>query len=124
MASATITPSPQTTQSHSDTCSAHANPTWREAVLAATVRLAARQESFTSGDVLLELEKSDITTHDLRAMGGVLQEARDLGLITAVGFVRRNDRYTRAVTTLWSRLCPTQTAHANSQPSEGTEQPQ
>jgi hypothetical protein len=91
----------QTTQSHIDAASAHANPTWKEAALAATVRLAGRQDRFISHDVLEELEKSDISTHDLRAIGGVMQEARDLGLIRAIGLVRRNDKYTRGATTLW-----------------------
>jgi hypothetical protein len=58
MASTTTTPSPQTTQSHIDTASSHANPTWREAALAATTRLASRLDRFTSYDVLQELEQS------------------------------------------------------------------
>ena len=115
MASTNIsTPSPQTTQAHIDAGSATANPTWREAALTATMRLASRQETFTSGDVLQELAKCDIKTHDLRAMGAVMIEARNLGLIRSAALVRRNDGHTRGVTTLWrSRLCPTQPAQAN-----------
>jgi hypothetical protein len=78
----TSTPSQQSMQSHIDAASSHANPTWKEAALAATMRLASRQQRFTSFDVLQELAKSDVTTHDLRAIGGVMREARELGLIT------------------------------------------
>jgi hypothetical protein len=112
-------------QSHIDTGNTNSNPRWREAALAATTRLAGRQARFTSYDVLQELAKTDITTHDLRSIGGVMQEARDLGLITSMGLVRRNNKNTRGATTLWeSRIYQsTPTAHANSQPSEET-QPQ
>jgi len=89
-------------QSHIDASSAHANRTWKAAALAATMRLAARQQTFTSYDVLQELAKSpDVQTHDLRAIGGVMQEARDLGVIVSGGLVRRNDRHSRGATTLW-----------------------
>jgi len=92
----------QTSQSHIEACSAHANPTWKSAALAATMRLARQRRQFTSADVLRELEmSSDARTHDLRAIGGVLQEARNLGIIESVGLVRRNDRHSRGATTLW-----------------------
>jgi hypothetical protein len=124
MASATTTPSPQTTQSHIDTCTSNANPTWRAAALAAITRLASRCERLTSFDVLEEVEKSGAKTHDLRAVGGIMQEARDLGLIESIGLVRRNDKHSRGATTLWhSRLYPTQAAHPNSQPNGETQQP-
>jgi hypothetical protein len=95
----------QTTQQHIQTCSAHANPTWKSAALAATMRLARQRRQFTSFDVLEELKHSDVKTHDLRAIGGVMAEARDLGIIESKGLVRRNDRHSRGATTLWkSRL--------------------
>ena len=111
MSSTPINPSQKTTQSmqsHVAACSDHANPTWKTAALAATMRLASRQQTFTSYDVLEELAKSpDVKTHDLRAIGGVLQEARDLGVIVSGGLIRRNDKHTRGATTLWeSRLRP------------------
>lgn len=100
-------------QSHIDTCAAHANPTWKAAALAATMRLARQRRQLTSYDVLQELAKSNVKTHDLRAIGGVMQEARDLGILESVGLVRRNDRHSRGATTLWqSRLV--------AQPSETT----
>ena len=56
MATIPTTPSQQSMQSHIDGGSAHANPTWKATALAATMRIAARQETFTSFDVLHELE--------------------------------------------------------------------
>jgi hypothetical protein len=116
MAPTNTTPSEQSTQSFIDTGTANANPTWREAALAATMRLAARRERFTSHDVLQELANTNVKTHDLRAIGGVMQEARNLGLIASAGLVRRNDAHSRGATTLWeSRLCqPTSATNPNS----------
>lgn len=91
----------KTTQQHINTCSAHANPTWKSAALAATMRLARQRRQFTSFDVLEELARSEVKTNDLRAIGGVMQEARDLGIIESIGLVRRNDRHSRGATTLW-----------------------
>lgn len=102
MASTATTPSPQSAQEQIDICTAHANPTWRQAALAALTHLASRRSRLISFDVLEELEKSGVTTHDLRAIGGVMQEGRDLGLISSVGLVRRNDKHTRGATTLWA----------------------
>jgi len=101
MASTIPVPPQQTTQAHVDSGSANANPTWREAALIAAARLARQRERFTSCDVLEELAKPDVKTHDLRAIGGVMQEVRDLGLITSVGLIRRNDKHSRGATTLW-----------------------
>jgi hypothetical protein len=110
MSSTPINPSQETTQSmqsHIDDCSAHANQSWKAEALAATMRVANRQKQFTSNDVLMELAKSNVTTHDLRAVGGVMQEARDLGVIASCGLIRRNDKHSRGATTLWeSRLRP------------------
>lgn len=80
---------------------ANVNRTGKTEALAATMRLAIRQQRFTSYDVLQELEKSDVTTHDLRCIGVIMQEAGKLGLITSVGLVRRNNKHTRGATTLW-----------------------
>jgi hypothetical protein len=82
-------------------CSGHANSTWRAEALAATMRVASRLEQFTSHDVLEELKWSNVKTHDLRAIGAVMQQARDLRLISSIGLVRRNDRHSRNATTLW-----------------------
>lgn len=103
----------QTMQSHIDSCSAHANPTWKAAALAATMRLARQRRQFTSHDVLQEIANSNVSTHDLRAIGGVMQQARDLGLIESAGLVRRNDRHSRGATTLWQ-------SKVVAQPSETT----
>lgn len=92
------------------------NASWKAAALAATMRVASRVAQFTSRDVLDELAtSSDVRTHDLRAIGAVMQQARDLRLISSIGLVRRNDRHSRNATTLWqSRIL--------GQPSETTVQ--
>ena len=92
----------QTTPLHVNTCST--NPSWKAAALQAAMRVARRQARFTAHDVLLELAESNVRTADLRAIGAVMRQARDLGYASSVGPVRRNDR-TRNFTTLWeSRL--------------------
>jgi hypothetical protein len=70
----------------------------QEVALIAIARLARRRQQFTSYDVLQDLEESDVKTHDLRAIGGCMQEARKLGLITSVGLVRRNDKHQHLMT--------------------------
>jgi hypothetical protein len=90
--------STNTTHSHTG----HANPTWKAEALAAIMRVASRLEQFTSHDVLEELaSSSNVKTHDLRAIGAVMQQARNLRLISSIGLVRRNDRHSRNATTLW-----------------------
>jgi hypothetical protein len=82
------------------------NPSWKSAALQAAMSVAKRQARLTSHDVLQELAKSNsnLRTADLRAIGAVMQQARDLGFISRIGPVRRNDR-SRSFTTLWeSRL--------------------
>jgi len=88
--------------SHVNTCST--NPSWKAAALQAAMRVARRQARFTAHDVLQELAKSNVRTADLRAIGAVMRQARDLGFVSSAGPVRRND-HTRNFTTLWeSRL--------------------
>jgi hypothetical protein len=103
--SSTISKLP-TTQSFIDTAIAHANSNWRKSALAAVKRLARKRETLTSADVFTALAKSDVCTHDLRAIGGVMVQARDQGYIESGGLVRRSDKHNRGATTLWrSRLC-------------------
>ncbi len=83
------------------TAKAHANQQWRRAALAAVKRLARRQNTFTTADVLHELDRSTSKTHDLRAIGSVMIDARDQNLIESAGLVRRNDKHSRGATTLW-----------------------
>jgi hypothetical protein len=82
-------------------CSGPTNATWKAAALNAIMRVASRLAQFTSHDVLEELKWSNVKTHDLRAIGAVMQQARDLRLISSIGLVRRNDRHSRNATTLW-----------------------
>jgi hypothetical protein len=81
-----------------------ANPQWRKAALSAVRRVARKREKFTSADVLQALETSKAQTHDLRALGGVLTKARNLGLIENAGLVRRRDKHGRGVSTIWRSL--------------------
>jgi hypothetical protein len=94
----------KSTQTYVDTATAHANPKWHKAALAAVKTVAEKQETLISADVLTEIADSDVKTHDLRALGGIMIEARDLGLIESSGLVRRSDKHTRGATTLWKSL--------------------
>ena len=82
----------------------HADPAWRKAALATVKRLARKRETFTSFDVLERLDKSEAKTSDLRAVGSVMIQARNLGIIANAGLIRRSNRHSRGATTLWRSL--------------------
>ena len=87
---------------HLNRVSANANPRWKKLALAVVKRLARHQKHFTTGTVLQKLARYPRTkTHDLRAIGPIMVEARDLGIIKSCGLVRRNDSHTRGATVLW-----------------------
>jgi hypothetical protein len=94
-------PDVKSTQTYISEGTAHADPKRRKSALAAVKHLEEERETLISADVLVELAKSDVKTHDLRAIGGVMAEARDLGLIEPSGLVRRSDKFSRGATTLW-----------------------
>ena len=77
---------------------------WYDAALGAVGRIARKQETLVSGDVLDALESSMLHTPDRRIVGRVLLEARDLGLIEHAGLIRRSDKHTRGITTIWRSL--------------------
>jgi hypothetical protein len=87
-----------------NTSAAHADPAWRKAALAIVKRLARKRETLTSADVLERLDNSEVKTRDLRAVGCVMVEARNLGIISNAGLVRRSNKHSRGVTTLWRSL--------------------
>ena len=88
-----------------DRSARHASPKWCQLALAVVRRIARRQEEFTSADVLQALQKySDVSTHDLRAVGPIMVQARDAGYIKGIGLVRRNDQHSRGCTVLWRSL--------------------
>ena len=89
----TIANSSSITTTYVDAGTANANPNWRKSALAVVKRLAKKRETLTAPEVLDVLSKSDVHTHDLRAIGGVLVEARRLGFIQSAGLVRRNDKH-------------------------------
>jgi hypothetical protein len=82
----------------------HANKKWKQAAMDALERIARRQATLTSADVLAELATMKVKTHTLKAIGGVMTAARDQKLIESGGLIRRNDKHTRAVTVLWKSL--------------------
>jgi len=95
------------------------DPDWRKAALATVKRLARKYETFTAAAVLEQLAKSktaETYQHDRRDLGAVMVQARNLGIISNAGLVRRNDKYSRGATTLWrSLLFPA--ARQSSEPS-------
>lgn len=65
---------------------------WRTAAEAAVLTVCNTHPTFTSGHVLAELALSDVTTHDLRALGPVMLWAQ------REGYARPTDRYVRNTT--------------------------
>jgi hypothetical protein len=94
----------------------HADPAWRKAALSTVKRLARKRETFTSFDVLERLDKSEVKTSDLRAVGSVMIQARNLGIISNAGLVRRSNKYSRGATTLWRSLLIQQPPEQHSSP--------
>lgn len=82
----------------------HADPKWKRLALLTVRRVALKHETFTAADVEERLCTYKLKTHDLRAMGGVMIEARKAGIVESAGLTRRNDRHTRAATTVWRSL--------------------
>jgi hypothetical protein len=83
-----------------ETIVAAAHQTWRRSALATVKRLAKKRETLTSADVLKALAKSNAQTQDLRALGSVMTQARDLGFIESGGLVRRRDGHNRGARSL------------------------
>jgi hypothetical protein len=83
----------------------NANPRWIRLASTIIKRTARTTAEFTSYDVVQKLKKYRIKTHDLRAIGSLFVQAKKDGLIESAGLVRRNDKHTRAATTVWRSLC-------------------
>ncbi len=79
----------------------HANPKWVEAALKAVKKIAKKKETLTTTDVLNELDKLEVKTHSLKAIGPVMIEAKRLGWIESDGFVRMSRGRTRGITVVW-----------------------
>jgi hypothetical protein len=68
---------------------ANAAPDWRAAAESAVVWCAFHHETFTTDDVLLRLAAVDAPlTHNLSALGPVMQAAARAGLIAKTGVLR------------------------------------
>jgi hypothetical protein len=102
----------KSTQSHIACAKAHADPKWQRVALAVVRHLARKGREFTTNDVLISLEKRQVQTHDLRAIGAVMVEAKKRGWIESAGLVRRADKHTRGVTTCWRSPLPAVAQHA------------
>lgn len=67
----------------------HADPEWATAAMRAVVRLARTGKPFSTDDVWAALAKSNVTTHEHRALGSIMRTANNLGIIC------RNGNYTK-----------------------------
>lgn len=87
-----------------DRGSRHADPDWMRGARL-LIEGYAPGTSFTSEDVLIDLLVGHFSTHDKRALGGVLQKAQRDGLIEPGGFVpsRRPSRHCAPVRE-WRRV--------------------
>lgn len=84
-ASVSRTVDPDTKEQAIKRATNHANPEWKSAALDAIVEIASKQVCFTSDDVLGALDRLDVTTHDTRALGGILTAAARLKWIRKSG---------------------------------------
>lgn len=73
---------------------ANADEIWKAAARDAIHYVARRQYELTSEDVLDAIE-IDITTHDARALGGLMRTAQAQGLITPTMSFRKATRASR-----------------------------
>lgn len=59
---------------------ANANEGWKAAAYRCVLQVAERQAEFTADDVMELLEKLPVSTHTLRAFGGVMVQAMKNGI--------------------------------------------
>lgn len=77
------------TQLAIDEAEANADFTWKLEAEATLMRLIKQDHDFTSEDVLRILEEKGVTTHEKRALGGLMQRLSKQGYIRFI-------RYTKA----------------------------
>lgn len=80
------------TQEAIDRVEMNANEEWKATALAIVRNLARRVPQFTSDSVWHELDKSDIKTHENRALGAVIIKAIKLGYIEPTGAYQKSTR--------------------------------
>lgn len=73
---------------------ANADPSWKDWALDAVQRCCEEGRPFTTDEVWLELSgtESQVSTHERRAMGAVMQRAAKLGLIEPLDEWRQSTR--------------------------------
>lgn len=60
----------------------NANAEWKRVALECVKTVATHESIFTADEVIEELSKFAVSTHDLRALGPVMRRAQKLGWIT------------------------------------------
>lgn len=71
----------------------HADHEWKRAAAGVIHRYARGGLTFTSDDIMFELERMPVTTHDPRALGPVMKQAKRCGLIVQVGWQKSVRRH-------------------------------
>lgn len=61
----------------------HADPLWLETATQVVESLASQMKEFTTDDVWSELRVLDVSTHEPRALGAVMKQAKKDGIIIA-----------------------------------------
>jgi hypothetical protein len=92
----------------------HANTFWKKEAASTLLRVARKQEYFTSDDILIPLETRGVTTGDNRAIAAVLQSANRMGLITSTDrFIRcrRKSRHGAPIMVWRSNMQPERTEY-------------
>lgn len=71
----------------------NADPEWMEAATRAVWERSRLGETFTTDEVMEDLESVNVSTHDARALGPVIRKAIKRGMITEVGMTRSRRRH-------------------------------
>lgn len=72
---------------------ASANTEWKNTALFIFKHLSHSRDEFTTDEVMLELERYGLSTHDARALGGVTRKALSNGWMTEVGMTKSRRRH-------------------------------
>ena len=64
----------------------HADPDWKDHARRVLAELAATGQRFTTDELWRRLDAAGIVTHERRALGGIVRQAVNAGLIAPVGW--------------------------------------
>lgn len=70
-----------------------ADEEWKRTALFIFKHLSHSHEPFTTDEVMLELDKYGLSTHDARALGGVTRKALSNGWMSEVGMTKSRRRH-------------------------------